>query len=69
MMDLPPLLRELVSKETKEENPMMKVKLNESLFSNSRLAKEGEVPDIKIKIGLGTPHPNAKSLYEGLNIK
>jgi small subunit ribosomal protein S34 len=67
-MDLPPLLKELVSKETKQKNPQMKVRLNNSLFTNSRIAKEGEKPDVRLKMGLGDPVESCKHLYDNCKI-
>lgn len=68
-MDLPPLLKEFVMKETGNGNPKMKVHMKEKIFTFSRLAKEGETPDIELEMGLGKPHPKGVSLYEGLNVK
>lgn len=67
-MDLPPLLRELVSKETKEKNPQMKVKLNDSRFTHSRIAEEGETPDVRLQMGLGEPAEGSRHLYDGCKI-
>lgn len=67
-MDLPPLLREFVEKETGRKDIKMKVHHKESMFNNSRLAKEGEKPNVEISIGLGKPHPKGVWLYEGINI-
>jgi small subunit ribosomal protein S34 len=67
-MDLPPLLREFVEKETGRKDIKMKVVHKEKLQTPARLVKDGEVPTLEIPIGLGTPHPTAKSLYEGINI-
>ncbi|KAL5292015.1 MRPS34 family protein [Megaselia abdita] len=61
-MDLPPLLREFVIDETKQTNPRMKVHFKENLNKLSRLAKEGEKPNLEVPIGLGTPV--SPKLYE-----
>lgn len=70
VMELPPLLKEFVMKETGRSDVKMKVhhKQNKSSYSSARLAKEGEKPDIVVAMGLGTPHPKSKSLYEGLEL-
>lgn len=61
-IDLPPLLREFVSDETKEANPRMKLHFKTNVNKLSRVAKEGEKPTIEIPIGLGTPL--SPKLYE-----
>lgn len=68
LMDLPPLLRAFVEKETGRKDIKMKVVHKEKLQTPARLVKEGEVPTLEIPIGLGKPHPTATSLYEGLSI-
>lgn len=67
-MDLPPLLREFVIKETGRSDVKMKVKNNRSFMNQSRLPKDGEKPDYELVMGLGKPHPTAAILYEGLNV-
>lgn len=61
-MEMPPLLREFISDETKQINPKMKVHFKENINKFSRLAKKGEKPNIEIPIGLGTPV--SPKLYE-----
>lgn len=67
-MELPPLLREFVEKETGRKDVKMKVHHKGSIMTPARLAKEGEKPNIVISIGLGKPHPTGLSLYDGINI-
>lgn len=67
-MDLPPLLKEFVMKETGRSDVRMKVHHKWKLYSNARLAKEGETPNVEVAMGLGQPHPSVKTLYEGLSI-
>lgn len=67
-MELPPLLKEFVMKETGRSDVKMKVTHKEKIYGNSRLAKEGETPNVQVSIGIGEPHPTAASLYEGLNM-
>jgi hypothetical protein len=54
-MDLPPTLRELIMRETGEQNPQMNVVIKPSHNKKHRLANEGEKPDIIIPIDIGTP--------------
>lgn len=61
-MDLPPLLREFISDETKQANPKMKTHFKENVNKISRLAKDGEKPTLEIPIGLGVPV--SPKLYE-----
>lgn len=61
-MDLPPLLKEFVSEETKNDSPKMKVHFKQNMNKLSRLAKEGEKPNLEVPIGLGTPV--SPKLYE-----
>lgn len=70
MMDLPPLLKELVTKEKGCSDIQMKVHFRhkDAPKKVSRLAKEGEKPDIQIKMGIGKPHPSGVSLYQGINL-
>lgn len=67
-MDLPPLLREFIEKETGRKDIKMKVHHKEAIFNSARLAKDGEKPNLEISIGIGKPHPKAVGLYEGLSI-
>lgn len=67
-MELPPLLKEFVMKETGQSDIKMKVQHKTKQYSNARLAKEGEKATVEAVMGIGKPHPTAKSLYEGLNI-
>lgn len=65
-MDLPPLLKEFVMKETGNPDPKMKVFYKPAPHRYSRLANEGETPNVELVMGVGKPHPTAKSLYEGI---
>ena len=70
-MDLPPLLKEFVMKETGRSDVKMRVQYKDKTwagYTHSRLAKEGEKPNMKIPLGIGKPHPTAASLYEGVKI-
>lgn len=68
MMELPPLLKEFVMKETGKSDVKMPVRLSKSLFSNSRTANEGEKPNFELVMGVGQPHPKSHSLYEGIKL-
>lgn len=68
-MGLPPLLREFIIRETGEKNPQMRVKCNKSTLTNSRLAEEGETPNVILQMGLGEPSESSRYLYEGILIK
>jgi len=65
-IDLPPLLRELVSEETGNPNPQMKVHYKLTHNKLARLAKDGEKPTINFELGLGQPKPVSAKLYEGI---
>lgn len=67
-MELPPLLKEFIRKETGVEEPRMKVKYRTNIYKTTRLAKEGETPDIQFTIGIGQPHPKGLALYEGVQL-
>lgn len=67
-MDLPPLLREFVEKETSRKDIKIKVHHKDAVFKSARLAKEGEKPNVEVVMGIGKPHPKAVGLYEGLQI-
>lgn len=63
-IEFPPLLRELVAKETGQTNPQLKMKINFSPRKFVRVAKDGEKPNVEVSMGLGTPaSPN---LYKHL---
>lgn len=65
-VEFPPLLREFITKETGEQNPMMKVHFKEKDNKFVRLAKDGEEPTIKMVMSLGQPSEVGKKLYEGV---
>lgn len=72
MMELPPLLKVFVMKETGQANPKMKVhwtQKKKSPFNTvARVAKDGEKPNFEIPLGVGEPHPTGASLYEGIKL-
>lgn len=64
-IEFPPLLREFIVKETGQQNPQLNLIINPSREKLARLAKDGEVPNMKITMGLGKPaSPN---LYKHLS--
>lgn len=67
-MDLPPLLKEMVKKETGVAEPKMKVRYTPAPYKLTRVAEEGEVPDITLSINIGKPHPKGAKLYEGVQL-
>lgn len=65
-MDLPPLLKEMITKEKGEKNPKMNVKIKDGHNKLHRIAKEDETPTLEIPINIGKPlSPN---LYKGINL-
>ncbi|KAL9699498.1 hypothetical protein quinque_002939 [Culex quinquefasciatus] len=60
-IDLPPLLREFVQRETGKVDPKIVVKMKPGHNSIYRLAREGEKPNVNISMGLGKPA--SPSLY------
>lgn len=58
-MELPPLLREIVSRKLKAkgitEEPELPIYLNQTGNKKYRLAEEGETPSVKFTMGLGKP--------------
>lgn len=42
----------------------LKVNMNASKYNNSRIAKDGETPNVNLSIGLGSPA--SPELYEGV---
>lgn len=67
-MELPPLLKEFIRKETGVEEPRMKVKYRTNIYKTTRLAEKGETPDIQFTMGVGKPHPKGLALYEGVQL-
>lgn len=65
-IELPPLLREFVVRETGNQNPEIKVKIKANREKVARVAKDGETPNIMVTMGLGKPC--SPRLYKGLNI-
>ncbi|XP_055843922.1 uncharacterized protein LOC129910529 [Episyrphus balteatus] len=61
-INFPPLLREFVSEETGNQNPMMKVHFKNNMNKMARLAKPEEKPTLDISMGLGKPA--SPKLYE-----
>lgn len=68
LMELPPLLKEFVQKETGRQDVKMKVNFKTNPYKTARLASEGEKPNIEIPIGVGKPDPTGAVLYKGINI-
>ncbi|XP_042892082.1 uncharacterized protein LOC122266406 [Penaeus japonicus] len=62
-MDMPPLLKMLAEREGHSATTL-KVNLNTRKRNISRIAKEGETPNVSLTIGLGTPA--SPELYEGV---
>lgn len=65
-MELPPLLKELIARETGKTDVKMMVKMGLSKNKNHRIAKPGETPTLEIPINIGKP--KSPSLYEGLEL-
>lgn len=65
-MDMPPLFRELISREKGIENPQMPVKIRNTDNKNYRIAQEGETPTLKLTIDIGKPV--SPSLFKGINL-
>lgn len=65
-MEVPPLLKEFLIKETGRDEHMMKIHYKPSMYKTSRIAKEGEKPNIEVNLGLGKPA--SPSLYEGIQL-
>lgn len=69
VMDFPPLLKQLIMRETKGEinnDPKMEIVYHPKVRTSKlyRIAQEGEVPDVTFDCGLGTPV--SPSLYENI---
>ncbi|XP_055611376.1 uncharacterized protein LOC129757981 [Uranotaenia lowii] len=65
-IEMPPLLRQFVQRETGKAEPRIPVRLRESIYNNYRIAREGENPTVEISMGLGKPaSPN---LYAGCEL-
>ncbi len=65
-MELPPLLKELVRRETGNENVRMNVRIKKSSNRFYRKAKEGETPTMELPIGIGKPL--SPELYKGIEL-
>lgn len=65
-MELPPLLKEMISREKGEKNPQMQVKIKCGHNKLHRLARDGEKPTLEIPINIGKPA--SLSLYEGIKL-
>lgn len=63
-IEFPPLFRELIKKETGQENPQLKLKVSTSANKLVRVAKDGETPTIEVTMGLG--EPASSKLYQHL---
>uniref|UniRef100_A0A182QUR8 28S ribosomal protein S34, mitochondrial n=1 Tax=Anopheles farauti TaxID=69004 RepID=A0A182QUR8_9DIPT len=60
-IDLPPLLKEFVARETGKPAPMVPIKLQAGRENRYRLAKEGEQPTVEVTMSIGKPA--SPSLY------
>lgn len=65
-MDMPPLLREFVERETGQRNPQLPVKIKANREKLARIALDGEQPTMELNINLGTPV--SPRLYKGLKL-
>jgi small subunit ribosomal protein S34 len=65
-MELPPLLKEFLIKETGREDHKMRIKHKPSMYKTSRLAKDGEKPNVEVTLGLGKPW--SPKLFEGVQL-
>lgn len=65
-IDMPPLLREFVQKETGKINPKIAFNLKPGHNNNYRLAREGEKANVELTMGIGKPA--SPSLYAGCEI-
>lgn len=65
-VEFPPLLREFISHETGQQNPMMKVHFKSKDNKFVRLAKDGEKPTIQTIMSVGQPATISQKLYEGV---
>ncbi|XP_027231581.1 uncharacterized protein mRpS34 [Penaeus vannamei] len=62
-MEMPPLLKMFAEREGHSATTL-KVNMNASKYNNSRIAKDGETPNVNLSIGLGSPA--SPELYEGV---
>ncbi|XP_052860872.1 uncharacterized protein LOC128267948 [Anopheles cruzii] len=60
-IELPPLLREFVTRETGKPAPMIPIRLKDGRENRYRVAKEGEQPTVPVTMNLGKPA--SPSLY------
>ncbi|CAD7083554.1 unnamed protein product [Hermetia illucens] len=65
-IDFPPLLKEFIVEETGNQNPVLNIHFKERLNKYCRIAKEGETPNVKVTMGLGTPA--SPKLYENVKL-
>lgn len=65
-MELPPLLKEMVSREKGEKNPKMPVKIKPGHNKLHRVARDGEMPNVELQINIGKPV--SPTLYKGLKL-
>ncbi|KAG4079888.1 hypothetical protein HA402_015019 [Bradysia odoriphaga] len=63
-IEFPPLFREFITRETGQQNPQLKLKVNKSPNKLVRVAEDGETPNMEVTMSLGKPaSPN---LYKHL---
>jgi small subunit ribosomal protein S34 len=65
-MEVPPLLKELISRETGKNDVKMKLSLKYSYNKQYRIAQEDEKPTVQFPINIGKPL--SPSLYKGLEL-
>ncbi|XP_055531268.1 uncharacterized protein LOC129722070 [Wyeomyia smithii] len=65
-IDMPPLLREFVKKETGKTNPKIAIKLKPGYNNHYRLARDNEEANVEVTMGIGKPA--SPSLYAGCGI-
>jgi small subunit ribosomal protein S34 len=65
-IELPPLLRAFIEKETNQKNPTTKVIIQQSRDNVYRLAKDDEKPNSFLEMGVGKPI--SMRFYEGIDL-
>ncbi|XP_055627805.1 uncharacterized protein LOC129769509 [Toxorhynchites rutilus septentrionalis] len=65
-IDMPPLLRDFIAKETGKSNPKLEIRIKPGHNNVYRLAKEGESPNVELSMGIGKPA--SPSLYANCDI-
>lgn len=65
-VDMPPLLREFVERETGQRNPQLPIIIKPNREKIARLARDGETPNVSVSMDLGKPI--SPRLYKGLDV-